>query len=98
MSVGAADAKRTNSRAPRRSIRRPFNRRRIHIKRTVRQIHSRIWLPEMQGRRNYFMFQRLYRFDQTGHSGGVVEMADAALHRAQRAENLLLSLRTKCFG
>src|SRR5262249_7718323 len=58
----------------------------IDVKRRVFKVDRRMRTLEVEAGRDHFMLKRQGRFDQTGHSGRRVEMADIGFNGAESAE------------
>ena len=79
-------------------MRLPFLRSGAYIKWARFEIDSRIRALEIQGGRYQFVFESQHRFDQPGHSGGGVEVADVCLDRTDSAIAPAIGSRAKYFG
>ena len=85
MRVGASNAERTDARAARGVVRAPRGKPRVDEEWTGGEINFRIGLLKVQAGRNHFVLKRQHRFDQPGHAGRLVDMADIGFHRADGA-------------
>ena len=68
------------------------------VERAVREIDARIRRGEMERGRNLAVLQREDRLDQAGHARRRLEVPDVSLHRAERAELLLVRAGAKGLG
>ena len=59
-------------------------------KRAVGEIDARVRRLVMKQRRDFLVAELLDRLDQSGHSGGAIEVADVGLAGADRAERISL--------
>ncbi len=97
MRVGAADAEGAHAGAPR-SRERPGPRLAREIERARLERQRGIGLPEGSVGRDHAVLDRQHRLDQAGHARRGVEVADVALHRAQRAVAARLRRAPECLG
>ena len=84
--VRAADAETADAGPARRAVRRPLGERRVHVKRTVGKVNTRVGFIEMQTRRDLLMLEGKDGLDQTGNPGGRIQMSDVGLDRTESAK------------
>ncbi len=97
--VRAPDPERAHPRAARDVAHaRPVGQGRVDAERAGLEIDARVRAREVEARRERAVLERQHRLDEPGHPGRRVQMADIALHRAERAESAPIGGRAEGLG
>src|SRR5215468_9979842 len=96
--VGAADTERVDASAPRSACQRPRRQAIADAERTCREVNGRVRLLISERGRDLAVLKRQCSFYQTDNPGRSVEVADVRLHRADKAEALLVGRVPECMG
>src|SRR5215813_8981456 len=88
--VGASDAQRVDASAARATCRGPGRQAIADPERTRREVYGRVRSLITERGRDLAVLERQRRLDQTNNTGSSIEMSDVRLHRADKAEALLI--------